>query len=162
MNNNLTLKDRLLTLEEAIQKERDFFNKREPIIRVLLDNKLCKSNAPAVRRYCTPVRLTYFGSEVCLWLRDYDLPTVIDHVAGPFHQQFGIDWKLSVPFDNYLKLSTVVNGITVAIFIEEGAMPSCKIERVAIRKKTDFEREQDIRKAAENDVFENRVNCTGE
>jgi hypothetical protein len=160
MNQNFTLSQRLTTLEERIQKERRIFTTYDPIIRDLLDNPLCKNHA-------TKARIDWYLSSVVLWLYDYDLPTVIEYVAGPFHRKHNVDWKLDVPWAEQLRLTTYIKPegeatIQVSIYISEGLMELCSFQKVPIREKTKYELLEEIKQVQDRMVYETRVNCTGE
>jgi hypothetical protein len=132
------------------------FLKIRPILKDLTDNALCKNCA-------TRGHIDWDSWSVSLFLYEYDLPTVIDHVAGPFHRKYNVDWTLRVPWGQVIKLSTITKtNIHVKIFINEDSMRSCIIRQVATRKKTKEEIENDIRSATETDVYENVIDCAEE
>lgn len=155
--------------EKETAKRQELFLLRKAVLLDLLNNKLCKSSASKGQCYISEYAWTGYG--VSLTLHDYDLPTVIDHVAGPFHRQYGVDWILSVPYEGLLQLITDVyiekqpklrQRVHVEISIFENDMASCEIRRVIKRTKTQEEIDRALKDAAELHEYELRIDCAGE
>ncbi|MDD4989620.1 MAG: hypothetical protein PHV42_04320 [Candidatus Pacebacteria bacterium] len=144
------------------ERRREHFLLALQISRILTDNKLCKNSAIEGQ-----LELPLFTwDSIDLTIREVDLPTIIDHVAGPFHRAYGVDWKLEIPYEGKLTLRTTVKQsgfyFLVVIGIFEGSMQSCEIQRVIKRQKTQEEINAALTHAAEVYEYELRIDCTGE
>lgn len=151
----LTREARLKALEEKQKEERKNFEKFEPYIETFLGNKLCRSTA-------TQVTFNQTHNIFTLSFTSVDLETVIEHVCGPVHRAYNVDWKLEV-HPRYFLLSAILRSpIYLHFFINiwEEEMASCQIVKTAVREKTKVEKEADIKKACETSIFEYRINCS--
>lgn len=164
---NMTKEERLQTLEQRIAEERRALEELEPYITTLTDNLLCKNIASKVSLY-------WHNKYIVLSIYNYDMATVIDHVCGPFHRTYGVDWTCEIPYEGMIKLKTRVcqnpeeeskwrkKYIEVYIDILEQSMQSCSFIRVPVRRISKEEREVAIRAALETFIYENRIDCSGE
>jgi len=129
----------------------------DPDFDFFLDNKLCKNisiNIHSFRAYNT----------IYLYIYDVDLPTVIDHICGPIHRKYGIDWKLTVITDIQLRLTAKCNMSPYTAFdieLYEGSMRSCNVVEVKIGERTDEEIAKALIEAAKRDKIEYRIDCSG-
>jgi hypothetical protein len=162
MIENLTKESQLFIYRKRCDRRRTHFFRAIQIAQVLTNNKLCKNHA-IKGELDLPV---YSWDSIGLIIHDVDLPTIIDHVAGPFHQAYDIDWKLEVPYEGKLLLRTTVKQegsyFPVSISIYENDMASCEIRRVIKRQKTQREINEAVQAAAEVYEYELRIDCAGE
>lgn len=151
--------------EKEAAKRLEIFLLRKAVLLDLLDNKLCKSIV--AEGQCCISEFYWSGYGIWITLHNVDLPTVIDHVAGPFHRKYGVDWILTVPYEGKLQLDTTVKvrpdiQVGVSIHLYENEMASCEIRRVIKRTKTQEEINQALKDAAELHEYELRIDCAGE
>jgi hypothetical protein len=134
---------------ELVAEDRD-----TPHWNIFLGNKLCRSIA--TEGFAYSVAGTFY-----LHLWDYDLPTVIDHVCGPVHRHYGIDWKLLVEEERLILRAYKNYAVSFTIYLHERNMKSCEILKIKTGEKTEEELIADIRAASERDRFEYRIDCGG-
>lgn len=155
-----------LTKEARLKKLRDEYEKKcldeEEHLQnwnLFLGNKLCRNIA--TRGFA----FENYGS-YHLYLYNYDLPTVIDHVCAPIHQALGLDWKLSILDNGVLVLKAPFtknpDSEFFSISLYEEDMQSCERIRVKVREKSDEELQAALLEASDRGIYEYRINCGGE
>ena len=127
----------------------------------LIDNPLCKN--VATRGSVSVFDSGVWDRNIRLYLYDYDLPTVIEHVAGPFHRKHNVDWKLNIPWEGRIELRTCLvidrDDYQILIVVSEGIMATCVIEQVITRTKTPEEIAETLKAAADPYEYEYKIAC---
>jgi len=165
----LTYEARRKKLEEGYLQQIENLDKYEEYIQAFLGNKLCKSSV-------TNAYFFHSTNGLSLTIYDVDLPTVIDHICGPIHRKYNVDWKLHIPYDGRIELTAMIPKpgrksppryswdalVCFTINLNEQSMKSCEIVRVKKREKTAEEITRSVQSAADPFEYEYRIDCGGE
>lgn len=164
----LTYEARLKKLEESFQLNVQCLNDYEEYIQAFLDNKLCKS--AAIHAY-----FHLSSNSMTLTIYDVDLLTVIDHICGPIHRKYNVDWKLHIPYDGRIELTAMIPKpghkvsknswealVSFTINLSEQSMKSCEIVKVRKRERTAEEITRNVQDAADPYEYEYWIDCGGE
>lgn len=159
MLRGLTKKERFALYRAELNRKRELFLRRNKLAEDLINNKLCKSIATVGGLSVTSEWSDY---TVHLTLYNYDLPTVIEHVCGPFHRKYSVDWKLEVLGDGLLVVRTMVNKISIAVYIHEHEMRSCEYIEAVVGVRSQEEVARRLKEASDPLIRGFRINCSGE